>query len=167
MADIDPVIAMIRAKKPRPFHWNGLTYKGFDHIYEVGRAYGIRSGIIAPIRPGGRRRLSISLDSPYEIDGTPAQIADKVAALGKFAHGLAGAMIARYDHRSKLEVALNEDEKEMLKRLFGGCPPHDLPFKLRRGHDFVRITLTNAARKLGTNNPDTAAALAWHLGVLT
>ncbi|QNM95456.1 autoinducer binding domain-containing protein [Chitinimonas koreensis] len=171
--DEDPVSVLIRAADPKPFYWGEHTYKNHKRLFEIGCAHGIRSGLIVPVRPDGRkkngRRMMISLDCDRPLDGTPQQITDRLAALNTFTLGLTGVVVALFDNRAELDIRLDNIEKDILKLIIARTPIHNIPYVLRphRGHDVVKAKLASAAQKLGVTNAYTAAYLARQVGLIT
>ncbi|WP_179958160.1 autoinducer binding domain-containing protein [Chitinimonas arctica] len=169
IATRDPVLARLKGE-PIPFSWDRSFYVDAkcEDIWEAGSHVGISAGLIAPVRPGGDRRMVISLDRDQPLDGTREQIADQLGRLDKFTRLLSGTVVSLFDSLSQLENSLSSAEKEVLRWTYAGLSSLELARRLRphKGYDFVQQTLKSAAMKMGTTDPMTASILAARAGVL-
>ncbi|QDQ26724.1 hypothetical protein FNU76_10300 [Chitinimonas arctica] len=165
----DPILARLKGE-PTPFQWGQKDYAtgGNMDIYEAGARAGIAAGIVAPVRPGGTRRMLISFDRNQPLDGTPAQLAQHLTVLDQFSRLMAGTVMSLFDTFVQLELSLTAIEKEVLRWTFAGLGAHDIAYRLRphRGYGFVLAMLDSASKKVGANDPVAASIIAARAGVL-
>jgi hypothetical protein len=168
----DPVLHRIRTMpEPEPVIWDYQYYcdAGAADILD---ASGIFCGISCPIRPPGKRRMTLAIMRGAAFDASPVQLQVQADDLSSFTNMLAGVVVPHYDAVSQISRDLTAEELEALKRTFERYSPFEISRKFMRRYDMIGIhrILDSASAKLGfgsgSDNHLSAAIRAAVLGLV-
>lgn len=164
----DPMAREVHKENPRAQAWDSEIYfrTGNADIWEAANAAGLNSGIVVPIRPGGSRRMLISLSRDAAFDGTDAQLAGQVAELERTTQMLAGVVVSLFDTRIDYESKLSSADKEILKWVFDAVPFADIAHKTNIPLKILNHRVRAIVERLGVASPMQAAMMAARYGAI-
>ncbi|MDN3575958.1 autoinducer binding domain-containing protein [Chitinimonas viridis] len=166
----DPVTTeVVTTTVPKTIIWTAETYAsaGAADLWELGNSIGIHNGVVHAARPGGRRRMMLSMDRDAAFDGTLEQQINQAKQLAYFTDMLAGAVITLFDTQDQIEADLSKTELEALKWVFGfGYSAIEIAERLNISHLAARQLLQGATEKIGAGNYIQASMIAARYGAL-
>ncbi|MFC4158248.1 helix-turn-helix transcriptional regulator [Chitinimonas lacunae] len=168
-AQRDPLLAAIRKDKPRTQAWGPELYFRAEagDIWEAASAAGLHSGVIAPIRPGGVRRMVVSLTRDTAFDGTAEQLDEQIRDLEQATHMLAGVVVDLFDTHVDYESKLTSGDKRLLQWAFHGCSTAEIADRVNLDMKLVHFRLNNIKERLGAGSAIQAAIMAARYGAIT
>lgn len=164
----DPLLDILKGPNPQAQPWDATIYirAGASDIWENASAAGLHAGIVAPVRPGGGRRMLISLTRDKDFDGNLERLNKQAENLGRDADMIAGAVIDLFDTRVDYELKLSDGDREILKWVFDVVPVALIAQKTNIPQKILVHRLGRIVEKLGVGSPMQAAMMAARYGAI-
>jgi len=160
---------VLATKAAKSIVWGEETYvkAGVPELWDLGKSIGLHSGIARVARPGGGRRMMLSMDRDAAFDGSVEQLQDQERRLAKFADLLAGTVVSLFDAQVLVMDDLTHAEREALKCVFGlGYTGAEIAERLNISFSHACWLLDSATEKIGAGSYVQASMIAARHGVL-